>query len=813
MAPIRAIWRHLRQRPGFTLVAIGTLALAIGANTAVFSLVEAVLLRALAFPDPDQLVHVRGYDLDDEEVGNLSPADFLDFTSETRSFASMGAFGFVGSFTVAGAAGDAERVGGVSVTQGLFPTLGVAAAIGRVFSPEDDAPEAAATVVLSDGFWRRRFAADPGIVGSPILINARPSMVIGVLPAWYRHVEENPDRTADVFLPFGFNRAAPNRGAHFIRAIGRLAPGASIDSARAEIETIATRLEGEYPTSNHGQSVRLQPLADAIVADARQSLMLVSAGVALVLIVACANLANLLLAAGAGRQRELAVRTALGATRARLARQLLGESLALGVAGAGAGVVLAWWVSQALVRLSAAHLPRLSDAGINLAVLAFAAVCGVGSALAFGILPAWQLSREALNEALSVSGRQSAGTIRRGARETFITLQVALAVVLLVGGALLARSLWALERVPSGFTASQVTALDVSLPTATYAEGDQVPFYERLQERIGAMPGVTAVGAINILPLSGNYDSRGVQIEDHPKPDGQGEAPQARSVTAGYFAAMGIPLVRGRWFEPRDREGGPRVVIVSEAMARQYWPGEDPIGRRITFNSGIPREQQQVVGGPGSREVVGIVGDVRHLGLDERDVPMFYTPHAQQPSYHTMTVVVRSPAAAAGLPSGVRAALREMDASVPLYQVRTLDQVLSRAVATPRLRAVMIGLFALVASLLAGLGVYGVMSYLVMQRTHEFGVRMSLGATGSDLRRLVLRDGLRPVVVGLGVGVCGAWALGRMVGSLLFGVSAWDPVSYAAAVVLLSAAALAATLLPARRAVRVDPVTALSGVN
>lgn len=809
MAPIRGIWRHLRQRPGFTLVAIGTLALAIGANTAVFSLVEAVLLRPLAFPDPDQLVQVRGYDFDDDEVGNLSPADFLDFASETRSFASMGAFGFVGSFTVAGAVGDAERVGGVSVTQGLFPTLGVPAAIGRVFSPEDDAPEAAATVVLSDGFWRRRFAADPGIVGSPILINARPSIVIGVLPAWYRHVEENPDRTADVFVPFGFNRAAPNRGAHFIRAIGRLAPGASIDAARAELETMAKRLEGEYPTSNHGQSVRLRPLADAMIADARQSLVLVSAGVALVLIVACANLANLLLAAGAGRQRELAVRMALGATRARLARQLLGESLALGVAGAVAGVVLAWWVSQTLVQLAADHLPRLSDAGINLAVLAFAAACGVGSALAFGILPAWQLSRDALNQALSVSGRQSAGTIRRGAREAFIAIQVALAVVLLVGGALLARSLWALERVPSGFTSTQVTALDVSLPTATYAEGDQVPFYERLQERIAAMPGVAAVGAINILPLSGNYDSRGVQIEDHPKPDGQGEAPQARSVTAGYFAAMGIPLVRGRLFEPRDLESGRRVVIVSEAMARQYWPGEDPIGRRVTFNSGIPREQQQVIGGPGSREVVGIVGDVRHLGLDERDVPMFYTPHAQQPSYHTMTVVVRSAGAAAGLPSAVRAALREMDPSVPLYQVRSLDQVLSRAVATPRLRAVMIGLFALVASLLAGLGVYGVMSYLVMQRTHEFGVRMSLGATGGDLRRLVLRDGLRPVVAGLGVGLCGAWALGRMAGTLLFGVSPWDPVSYTAAVVLLSVAALAATLLPARRAVRVDPVTAL----
>lgn len=813
MATIRGIWRHLRQRPGFTLVAIGTLALAIGANTAVFSLVEAVLLRPLPFPAPEQLVHVRGYDADDDAIGNLSPADFLDFADETQSFARTGAFGYVGSFTVAGSAGDAERVGGANVTQGLFPTLGVPAAIGRLFTAEDDAPDAPATVMLSDGFWRRRFGADPGIVGSAILINARPSVVIGVLPAWYRHVEENPDRTADVFVPYGFNRAAANRGGHFIKAIGRLAPGTSIETARAELETIAQRLERDYPVSNHGQGVRLRPLAEAIVADSRQSLLLVSIGVALVLVVACANLANLLLAAGAGRRRELAVRMALGATRARLARQLLVESLALGVAGAAAGVVLAWWVSQSLVGLSAGNLPRLSDAGINLAVLGFAAACGLGSALAFGILPAWQLSRDALNEALSVSGRQSIGTIRHGARHAFIALQVALAVVLLVGGALLARSLWALQQVPSGFVSSQVTAMDVSLPTATYAEGEQIPFYERLQQRIAVMPGVTAVGAINILPLSGNYDSRGVQIDDHPKPDGQGEAPQARSVTPGYFAAMGIPLMRGRLFEARDVEGGPRVVIISETMARQYWPGEDPIGRRITFNSGIPREEQQVVGGPGSREIVGIVGDVRHLGLDESDVPMFYTPHAQQPSYHTMTLVVRSAGAAAVLPATVRAALGEMDPSVPLFQVRALDQVVSRAVATPRLRAILIGGFALLAALLAGLGVYGVMSFLVTQRTHEFGVRISLGATGSDLRKLVLRDGFRPVATGLAIGILGAWALGRTLGALLFGISPWDPASYAAAVLLLSAAALAATLLPARRAVRIDPVAALSGAK
>jgi predicted permease len=530
-----------------------------------------------------------------------------------------------------------------------------------------------------------------------------------------------------------------------------------------------------------------------------------------VLVIACANLANLLLAAGAGRQRELAVRMALGATRGRLMRQLLGESLILGVVGAIAGVGLAWWVSRAFTGLAAANVPRLADAGINVAVMSFAAACGVGSALAFGALPAWQLSRDILHEALKVSGRQPTGSVRRGAREAFIALQVALAVVLLVGGGLLVRSLWALQRVPSGFEPARVLAMDVSLPTATYAEGEQIPFYERLQRQIGAMPGITAVGATNILPLSGNYDSRGVQIEDHPKPDGQGEAPQARSVTPGYFAAMGIPLVRGRLFEPRDLEGAPRVVIISEAMARRYWPGEDPLGRRITFNSGIPTEEQQPVGGPGSREVVGIVGDVHHLGLDEREVPMFYTPHAQQPSYHTMTLVVRSAGTGTDSLPAIRAAVRNMDASVPLYQVRSLDQVLSRAVATPRLRAGLIGLFALLAALLASLGVYGVISYVVSERTHEFGVRVSLGATARDVRRLVIADGMRPVAVGTLVGLFAAWALGQTLGAFLFGVTPADPLTYAAAVCVLLAAALAATLAPARRAVRVDPVTALTG--
>jgi putative ABC transport system permease protein len=809
---MRFALRRVVARPAFAAVAIGTLALGIGANAAIFGLVRAVLLRPLPFPSPDELVWVAGYDAVRDEPGNLSPADFLDYARETQTFERMGANGFVGSFTVAGTTGDAERIGGVNVTSGFFPTLGVQPALGRSFTASDDTADAPTVVLLSDGFWRRRFGGDPAVVGTGMLLNARPATIIGVLPAWYRHIEVNPDRTADVFVPWAFPRPF-NRGGHFIRAVGRLRGGATIDQARAEFDTMARRLEQEYPTSNHGERTRMRPLHEAIVGDARRSLVVLSAAVGLVLLIACANLANLQLASGAARQREMAVRTALGASRRRLIVQLLQESLVLSALGAAAGLVLAWWAGRWPAFLTEASIPRVEDAGIDVPVLVFVGVVAAGSALLFGVVPAIQMSKDTTHDVLKEGGRHGGGLIRRGVRDLFIGAQVAMALVLLVGAGLLVRSLWRLEDLPSGFSRSQVVALDVSVPTATYAEGEQIPFYERLLERVAAVPGVMAVGAINILPLSGNYDSRGIQLDDRPRPEGQGEAPQARSVTAGYFRAMGIPLVRGRLFEPRDVETGPRVVVISEAMARAYWPGEDPIGKRITFNSGIPQDQQQVVGGPGSREVIGVVGDVRHLGLDEGDVPMFYTPHAQQPSYHTMTVVVQAALPASSLAGPVREALRQMDPGVPLYQVRAIDQVLARAVAAPRLRAQVIALFAAIAFVLAALGVYGVVSYVVSLRTHEIGIRLSLGATARDVLRLLVGEGMRPVLAGVALGVAGAWMTSRALGALLFGVAPSDPLSYVAAVAALLGAALVATLIPAVRALGVDATTALRQVE
>jgi putative ABC transport system permease protein len=682
-------------------------------------------------------------------------------------------------------------------------------ALGRHFLPEEDRPDGPLVAILDHGFWLRRFGGDAGIVGRTIAVNTRPTTVIGVLPPTYRHIETYPGRTADIFLPQRFERVQPNRGGHFIRAVGRLAEGASVGQARAELEAIAVRLEQQYPVDNTDQGVAVGPLHETLVSDARPALVMLATAVGLVLLVACANLANLLLARGALRQRELAVRTALGAGRGRLIRQMLTESLGLSIAGTAAGVVLAFWSTSALTALASAGLPRSDGIRIDGAVLAFSVLVAIASTIAIGLLPAVQLSRGELHETLKQGGRQPSTPVKRHAREALIAAEMAVSIVLLVAAGLLMRSLWHLRSVDPGFAIDRVMTMEVSLPTARYEEGTQIPFYERLLSRVRELPGVQEVGAVNILPLSTNYDSRGVQIEDHPMPDGQAASIQARSVTPGYFRAMEVPLVRGRLFDARDQPESPLVVIVSESMARRHWPGEHPVGKRVTFNSGIPQEQQQVVGGPGSREVVGVVGDVKHLGLAEAEVPMFYTPHAQQPSYHTMTVVVRTGTEPAALASAVRRELAAMDPGVPLYQVRTLANLMDGAVAEPRLRATLLALFAAFAAILASVGVYGVVAYLVGQRSREIGVRLALGAAHADILRSLMAQGMRPVLAGVAAGLAGAWGLSRLLQAMLFGVAPSDLATYIASAGILLATAAVAILLPARRALRIDPATTL----
>jgi putative ABC transport system permease protein len=796
---LRYAFRGLARRPGFTAIAVITLSLGIGATTAIFSVVQAVLLRPLEYRRAERIVKIIGFDKAEGTTGNLSPADFLDFQRGATSFERMGANGWVGLATISGGTGEAERVGSVQVTEGFFPTLQVQPALGRGIHADDDRPGAPRVVLISDGFWRRRFAADPRIVGQPITINAMPFTVIGVLPASFRHLEINPERAADIFSPYQFDPAQANRGGHFIRGIARLKDGVSVEQGRAELISIAGRLEQQYPRDNTDQGVKVDPLLESIVGESRPLMLLLGGSVIVVLLVACANVANLLLARGTGRLREIALRAAIGADRRRLIRQLLTESAALSLLGAAGGLVLAWAATRGLTVLAAAGIARADQIRIDPVVLLFALAASIATGMLIGLLPALQLSRQDLNESLKQGGRQNTAAVGRGSRELLIIAEVSLSVMLLVGAGLLIRSLWHLQNVNPGFAAEQVLTLEVSLPVARYKEGDQMPFYQQLEERVRSLPGVSRVGAINILPLSNNYNSEGVQIEDHPMPEGQGPSPQVRSVTPGYFRAMGIPFIKGREFDPRDTAEAQQVVIISEAMAKRYWTGKaDVIGKRVIH-------QKQ------TRTVIGIVGDVKHLALDEGDVPMMYQPHTQHASYHTMRLVVRAKADAAALTGQVREALNQMDRNVPLSQVATLASSIDKTVAEPRMRALLLGLFASLAMVLAAIGVYGVVAYMVGQRTQEIGVRRALGARGADVVTLLLHDAMRPVAIGIAIGIAGAYALARLLAAMLFEVSATDVTTYAVACSLLAAAALLASVVPARRALGVDPITAVRG--
>jgi putative ABC transport system permease protein len=795
---LRYAFRAFAKKPGFTLVAVLTLSLGIGATTAIFSVVHAVLLRPLQYEDADRLVKVVGFDKAEGATGNLSPADFLDFQRDAKSFSRMGAHGWVGLATISGGRGEAERVGWVQVTDGFFPTLQVQPALGRAITAEDDLPGAARVALLSDGFWRRRFGADPSIVGQSISFNAMPVTVIGVLPATYRHVEINPERAADIFTPFRWDsEGAANRGGHFIRAIARLRDGVEVEQGRAELEAVAARLEQQYPADNTAQGVRVDPLLEATVGEARPVVILLAAAVGIVLLVACANVANLLLARGTGRLRELAVRSAIGADRGRLVRQMLTESMALGLLGAAGGIVVALAATRALTVLAAAGIPRADQIGMDPVVLGFAIAASLLTSVVFGILPALHLTRLDLNGALKEGGRQQGAATGRGARDLLIVAEVALSIVLLVGAGLMIRTLWQLQNVDPGFQADRVLTMEVSLPVARYEEGTQMPFYQQLEERIRGIAGVAEVGAINILPLSNNYDSQGVQIEDHPMPEGQWPAVQTRSITPAYFRAIGVPLLRGREFDPRDTEDTEKVIIISRSMAEKHWPGTaDVIGKRVTH-------------GRRQKTVVGVVGDVKHLAIDEAVVPIMYTPHTQQTSYHTMRLVIRGRADAAALTSEVRDTINQMDREVPLSQVATLASSLDKSVAEPRMRATLLALFALLAMTLAAIGVYGVVAYLVGQRTQEIGVRRALGAQAPEIVAMLVRESMRPVMIGVVVGLGGAFATARVLSTMLFGVTSTDAVTYIAACAVLALAGLLASVIPARRALGVDPITAV----
>ena len=794
--------RMLARRKGFSLVAALTLALGIGATTAIFSAVHAVLLKRLPYPAADRLVRIYGLDTrpGQRKIGNLSVPDVGDFQRRAKAFDAIGAHNYGGYLTLTGT-GEPERVPRLLVSSGYFRVLQAQPALGRLFRADEDRPGPPDVAVISHGFWQRRFAGDPQIVGRTITLSGFPATVVGVLPPSFVHPDPAIERAPDVFTLLDPDERQSSRGGRYVRGIARMKPGVSLEQGLAELESIATALAATFPPTNTGRSVTLKPLNEAVAGDARAPLLLLQGATLAILLIACVNLANLLLGAAAGREGELTVRAALGASRRRLVRQLLTESLLLAVIGGALGTALAVWGTSSLSTAateSGMLLPQQRLA-ISLPVLVFATAISLAAGLVFGLMPALHVARghAAL---LPGSRRHTAGPGRSRTRAALIAAEVALSVALLVGASLLIKSFRELTQVDPGFRTANALSFQLAVSETQFPEGTQQAFYERLYDSLRSIGGVSAAGGINILPLSNSYSCDGVQVVGRVVPEEAERCAEARSVSSGYFEAMEIPLLQGRWFTPADDAAAPRVVVVNAAFAREFFPEEDPVGKRIIYSS---RRQND------PREIVGVVGDVHHFGLAKNAPAEFYTPQPQPPSYHGMTIVIRGHVEPAGLMAEVRNAVRALAPDAPIYNVKSLPELVNASVADARFRTLLLGLFAALALTLAVVGTYGVVSLLVSQRAQEMGVRLALGASPREVVAHVITRGLQPVVAGAAGGLAAGYALARAIDGLLFNVRPGDPATFAIAALVILAAGLLATWIPARRACRVDPAVAL----
>lgn len=790
---LRFALRQLRSHPGFTAVVLLTLGLGIGANTAMFSVVDAVLLRPLPYPEASRLVLLQGHK---EGIGNeaASVPDFLDWKAQSRSFSGMTAFAGASLNLAASDGRPPQRLVAARVTSDFFRTLGVAPSPGRGFTAQEDRPGAGKVVVLGRSLWKDRFGADPDVIGRAVTLNGEPYTVVGIaapgfeFPSW-----------AQAWTPVAPQPGSPGQGrrSDFLGVVGRLAPGVTLEAARADMAAIGQRLERQYPATNTGWSVAVTPLRERIVGDVRPALLVLLGAVGLVLLIACANVANLLLARGAARRRELAMRAALGAPRRRLVGQLLAESLVLSVLGAGLGILLTFWATRALVGLDPGALPRLSEVHLDGAVLLFALGAALVTTVLFGLVPALRLTRTDLRGEL-VDGARTAGSIGRGVLDRgLVAAQVAIAVVLLVGAGLLIRSFAHLQGVDPGFRARGVLTARVSLPDNRYPDDPRVrEFWTSLLARVGRLPGVTEAGVTTDLPLqSGSYLS--FRVQGRPAP-GRDEVQDAVvcSVGGDYFQALGIPLVRGRLPDARDGPGDRPVAVIDRAMARRYWGEHDPIGDRISFD--------------GNRwyTIVGVVGSVRTESLDRPGYPHAYLSVLQSPR-HGMALALRTDGDPTALAGAVRAAVGALDPTLPVYSLRSMREIVETSILRPRFDVATLATFAALALLLALIGIYGVLSYAVSRRLRELGVRMVLGADRGATIRFVLRLGMTPVLAGVAVGLAGAVLAVRVLSGLLYGVSPLDPVTFVLVPAALVAVAALACWLPAWRATRVDPVHAL----
>jgi putative ABC transport system permease protein len=792
--------RLLLQKPGVTAVAIITLALGIGANTAIFTVTHALLLKPLPYEHPEQLVLVNENNLSRGWTSfSVAPPNFIDWRAQSRSFQSLAAYGGRAFNYTSGEA--PERLRGLTGTAGFFEMIGGTPVRGRGFRPEEFEPGKGFVVILNHAFWQRAFGGRDDVVNQSITLNGQPYTIVGIMhPDW-----RFGGRDISVFTPRSFDGGELQaRGAHYLNVLGRLKPGVTVDQAGVEMAGIASRLEQQYPASNKGWSTVVRSLHEAAVGNVRPMLLILLGAVGLVLLVACANLANMHLARATVRAREMAIRTAIGAGRGRIVQQLLTESLVLSAVGGGLGLLVAYWATSTLLAAYPTLLPRSADIHVDGMVLVFTAGLSMVTAVLFGLAPALFAARTDLVETLKEGARSGGAPVRRRLRAALVVSEVALAIVLLVGAGLLLRSFSKLARVAPGFETDQRLSVTTLLPTPKYADnGRLVDFYDQAVARLRALPGVESVALTSIVPVSGNDEIYSIGFEGRPPfPPGQGVSALYYLVGPGYFQTMGIPLRKGRTFTDQDRDGAPRVAIVNDTFVRLHYPNEEPIGQRIRMgrNSNIVRE------------IVGVVGSVKHYALNDKDQAQMYEPFAQMPNTG-MTFVLKTSVEPTSLTAAVRHEIQSVDPEQPVASTTSLAQMVADSTALPRVQSLLLGVFAAIALVLAAVGLYGVMAYSVSQRTQEIGIRMALGAHRQSVLLMVLRQALTLTGVGLVIGLAGAIALGRSLASvlepLLFQVDPSDLTTLATVPVVLATVALVAAMIPARRATQVDPIQAL----
>jgi putative ABC transport system permease protein len=791
--------RMLLKKPGFTAVAVIALALGIGANSAIFSVVNTVLLRPLPYKDPDQLVMVwedntkRGFPRD-----TPAPANYVDWRDQNQVFESLTATANQ-SFNLTGV-GEPEKIEGLRVSTSLFQMLGVEPALGRSFLPEEDRPEGKYVTIISYSLWQRRFGGDKDLIGKPLTLNGSSYTVVGILPQSFRY----PDRNYDLFVPIAFgSNEASRRGSHYLFVIGRIKPGINQKQAQAEMDTIAARLQQQYPETNTNIGIKIIPLYEHLVGDIRPALLVLLGAVGFVLLIACANVANLLLVRAAARQKETAIRTALGAGRLRLIRQFMTESILLAGLGGVAGLLLALWGMSLLSTFIPENLVQARELKVDSKVLGFTFFVSILTGLIFGLAPALQASRTNLNDALKEGGKGSADGGRSRIRNILVISEVALALVLLIGAGLMINSFMRLSSVDVGFRPDNLLTMSVPLPRSKYPDiGKRATFYNQLLQRVESLPGVQSAGVISWLPLTFPGGSNGFTIEGRPEPaPDQSPIAVTRVISKNYFRTMGIEVVKGRQFTEQDTESSPQVVIINEAMARSFWSGEDVMGRRIKFG--------RVISEAPWISVVGVVKDVRQFGLDAESKPEMYLPFTQIGFFEPRDLVVHTSSDPLSLASAVRNEVWAIDKDQPVSNIRTMEQILSESISQWRFNMFLFGIFAAVALVLAVVGIYGIISYSVTQRTHEIGIRIALGAQQSDVLKMVVGQGLKLISIGVAIGLSAAIVLTRLMSSLLYGVSTTDPATFAIISTLIFVVALLASLIPARRATKVDPMIAL----